>query len=967
MIPITFSEQFLLLTIDPVTGRSFPIPEQIVNLSLAGALLFEASFSDLINDDWEKLTVLNTGETGNQALDEVIRCLSITGEPVMLNQAVGLVAAHAVTLRQMIWDSMVGKGYVDKKPSGIVSNRRKEDFYQPDLARVVAIRQAIRETILNETVPEVNHLPVISLLVASGMMKQIVSTEELNQYANKIEWLANMEALGREIIRSIGALKNTDLEKGAARLIGLNFDGPKTYAGGVDAVLNALSFLYKETGMNRSRKIISRFNQVGGFECPGCAWPNPDSHRSRFEFCENGAKNVSAEATTRTITHEFFEQWSVPELLHTSGYWLEQQGRLTEPMYLDEGATHYKPISWEEAFCIVAEDLCQLDDPNEAVFYASGRTSNEAAFLYQLFARIYGTNNLPNSANLCHEPSGKALTMSLGYGKSSVSLRDFPKSDLIFLFGHNPGSNHPRMLSALQSAVRKGSKIIAVNPMPEASLMGFADPQEAGSYLGKQTRLASLYIQPCINGDMALVRGIAKALMDEDESTGKLIDYSFIEQYTSGFEDYRNLVKQTDWEEIVNGSGISREQIEEIARIYGASKNAIACWCLGITHHKNSIETLQEIINLILLKGNIGRPGAGLCPVRGHSNIQGIRTAGVGENMPVSFLEALEKQFPVRIPREPGLSVVPAIKAMNEGKVKVLISLGGNLASAVPDTCFTEKALRACRLTVMISTKLNRSHLVTGKRALILPALGRTDEITFQGTRQYTTVEDALGKIGFSQGLLSPASNTMKSEPAIVAGMAQATLGQKDGIDWMNWSHDYQSIRKIMSEIIPAYEGIDRLNSKTEGYFLKNPLKSRVFNTSTSKARFSQHPLRQEIAAPDELLLMTIRSHDQFNTSIFGLNDRYRGINQERRVVFMNQEDMAIRNIAPEQQVELISHYDQTERLLDGYYAIPYPITKGCAAAYFPETNLLTSINNLHPLCQTPAFKSVKVKIRAQK
>jgi len=892
-----FSEQFLLLSVDPVTGRAFPVSEQVINLTLAGALLFDASFSDKINDDWQHLTVLDTSETGNMALDEAIRCLLITDGPIPLHQALSLVAAHGKTLRRMVWDSMVSKGLVSKKKSKSISSAGNEDLYTPNITEVVAVHKQIRKAVLESELPEIQLPPLISLMNAGKLTRFILKPEEISGLKQKIDWLSNIESLGREIISSVKALESADLEQNAAHIIGLKHGQPKTYAGGMDAVLTSLSFLYKETGLARSRKTISHFNQVGGFECPGCAWPNPDKNRSRFEFCENGAKNVSAEACNRTINRDFFGKWPVSDLLLTSGYWLEQQGRLTEPMFIGENDTHYQPIAWEEAFSIIAKELNSLEDPNQAVFYASGRTSNEAGYLYQLFARAFGTNNLPNSANLCHEPSGKAMTISLGFGKSSVALNDFPKSDLIFLFGHNPGSNHPRMLSALQSAVRKGSKIVAVNPMPEASLMGFADPQEAASYLGKQTRLAHLYLQPRINGDMALIRGLAKILIESDKPEAPTLDHTFINAYTSGFSEYTEKVRNTSWDVIVNDSGIDKSQISELASLYQKSKNTIACWCLGITHHKNSIETIREIVNLMLLKGNIGRPGTGLCPVRGHSNIQGLRTSGVGENMPLAFLEALEEKFSIQVPRKPGMSVVPAIQSMAEGRTKVLISLGGNLASACPDTPYTEKALRSCNLTVQVSTKLNRSHLVHGKKALILPALTRSDEDSQNGKKQYVTIEDAMGKLGFSKGMLAPASPEMRSEISIIAGMARATLGKTTGIDWEGFALDYQTIRKAMSGTIPALSEIGKATPEKEGYYLYNPLKKRIFPTPEAKALFSAYPLQRVNPEPEELLMMTIRSHDQFNTSVFGLNDRYRGISNERRVLFMNRTDMEKRKI----------------------------------------------------------------------
>ncbi len=958
-----YSERLLLLAVDPVSGRLFPVPEQVFHLALAGALLFDASFNGLVNDDWKQLTVLKTEETGYPALDEALRSLQICPGPIPLEKAIGLVAARGSTLRRLVWESLQAGGLLIHRKRNIVTDKRRLELFTPDLPLIVDMHKQMREALEREEIPDVRLPALFSLMTAGGLTKYILKPEESIRFEKKISWLADMESLGREIIRSVRALASTDLDASAAALLGLEHDQPRTTAGGMEAVLNALSFLRKETGLNGSRKLISRFNQVGGFECPGCAWPNPDKHRSPFEFCENGAKNVGSGATSRLIGREFFEKWPVQDLLLTPDYWLEQQGRLTEPMILEENATHYRPISWDMAFRTIADELKSLDRPDEAVFYVSGRTSNEAAFLYQLLARAFGTNNLPNSANLCHEPSGKALMAAVGAGKSSVTLDDFPKAECLFLFGHNPGSNHPRMLSALQAAVRKGCKIVAVNPMPEASLMSFADPQEPGTYFGKQTRLAHLFLQPKINGDMALIRGIVKALLEAEEQDGNVLDSGFIGKQTAGFEAYRQLVTQTPWDRLVALSGVERRQIEEAADLYRKAKTSIACWCLGITHHRNSVETIREIINLMLLKGNIGKPGAGVCPVRGHSNIQGLRTSGAGENMPDSFLQALEKRFAFAVPRRPGMSVIPSVKAMAEGKASVLFSLGGNLAAAVPDTPFVHQALRSLRLTVMISTKLNRSHLVTGRTALILPCLSRMDEDIRDGEKQYVTIEDAMGKIGFSHGCLPPASPNLRSEASIIAGIGAAALADRQGVDWARLGSDYAAVRTAMADVIPAFKDLSGLKPSTQGYYLENPLRNRVFATGDGKAHFGTHPLEAVAPEPGELLLMTVRSHDQFNTTIFGLNDRYRGIRNERRVLFMNREDMDRRSIAPEHMVEITSRSDGRVRVLEGYYAVPYPITPGCAAAYFPETNVLTSINNV-AACGTPAYKAVSVQIK---
>jgi len=959
----SYSEQFFLLSVDPVTGKPFPVPDQVMHLTLAGALLFDASFKGMINDDWENITVLKTFETGHPAMDETLRCMQVFEQSIPLEKALELVAAHGTTLRRMVSDFLQSRKVLTRKKKELILRPWKSELFSPDMPVVAELHRKIRHAILKDELPDFQIPALVSLAVASGLIKYILNPDEASRFKERINWLAAMESLGRAIIKSVRALESSNLEEDAAKLVGLKYSEPKTIAGGMDAVLSSLGYLYKEVGIRQSRKLISSFNQVGGFECPGCAWPNPDKGRSHFEFCENGAKSVSSEATSKTITAAFFKEWSIRDLKRTPGYWLEQQGRLTSPMIRKTNEQHYKPISWGDAFNLIANELKALNHPDEAVFYASGKSSIEAAYLYQLLARTLGTNNLPSSANLCHEPSGKAIAMSLGFGKSSVILDDFPKADAIFLFGHNPGSNHPRMLKSLQSAARKGCRIVAINPLPEASLMGFADPQDPGSYMGIQTRLAHLYIQPRINGDMALVRGMVKATLEEESLHGKILDTGFIRKYCSGFEQYKQLVLHTSWESLVAASGVEKIQIIEAAGIYFTSENVIASWCLGIVHHRNATETIRELINLLLLRGNIGKPGAGVCPVRGHSNIQGIRTSGVGVNMPVSFLESLEKHFPLRIPRTAGLSVIPAIKSMAEGKIKVLISLGGNLASAVPDTSFTEQALQECRLTVMISTKLNRSHLVCGKKALILPCLSRSEEDIVHGIKQFVTIEDSMGKVSFSRGCLQPISPDLKSEVSIICGIAQATFGDHSGIEWQKFANNYQHIRSSISETIPVFSELGKHKLSMHGFYLENPLRKRIFNTPDGKARFSESLLDMVLPEANEFLLMTIRSHDQFNTSVFGLNDRYRGVSNERRVLFMNRSDMEERNIIAEQQVTVQSHYDEKLRQLEGYYVIPYPISKGCVAAYFPEANWLLSINNMVSESETPAYKSVKVRV----
>ncbi len=958
----SYAESIVLLSFDPLTGHPFPLPDQVGDLTLAGAILFDASFDGLINDDWKQLTVIHGAAAGRGLTGKALRCLKHVTRPVPLRQALMLVASHAETLRSVLMDEMASKGYLVRKRKRFQAVSASPVFV-PGTDYVLNIREIIRKTVLGDELPEIHVPALISLVMASGLVNYLFSNLEIEQHQGRIRWLSGMESLGREMVRAVHALEKTDLEKGAAKLIGMTHGEPMSFAGGMDAVLSSLNFLYGETGIRKGRKLISGINQPGGFICPGCAWPNPDHSRSRFEFCENGVKNVCAEATNKALTTGFFNRWSLHDLGRATDHWLENAGRITLPLLKEEGETHFRPVTWDQAFGIVALEMKSLDHPDQAVFYASGRTSIEAAFLYQLLARFFGTNNLPNSANLCHEPSGYAMVRSLGIGKSPVRINDMESADAIFIFGHNPGSNHPRMLKTLQSAVRNGCRIIAVNPMPEAGLLGFSNPQDPGSYLGRQTNLAAMHLTPRINGDMALVRGIAKAVIEMDKEGRQCLDRDFISKYTTGFDDYVQVVTNTPWDSLVSGSGVEKKQMVRAAEIYAGSARVIASWCLGITHHINSVETIQEIINLLLLRGNIGRPGTGPLPVRGHSNIQGIRTAGIGEKMPDSFLDGLERTFHFKVPRQHGLGSVSAIKAMAEGRVRVLFSLGGNLAKALPDTLFTEKALAGCSLAVMIATKLNRTHLVAGRKALVLPCLGRTDEEVLAGIKQYHTTEDAMGTLSRSAGCLNPAGRDMRSEVQIISGMAVQMLGAHTGIDWLGLAADLDRLRSLIAQSVPDLKPIVKMKPGKPGVPLYNPLRERIFSTHDRKAKFVSHPLQWVGTEGHELLLMTIRSHDQFNTSVFGLNDRYRGIRNERRVLFMNPEDMEKRQLTRGQLVEIRAARNGPDRRLHGWHVVPYPVTKGCCAAYFPETNLLASIDDVAEKTGTPAYKSIVVKV----
>jgi molybdopterin-dependent oxidoreductase alpha subunit len=740
-------------------------------------------------------------------------------------------------------------------------------------------------------------------------------------------------------------------------------------AGGLASALTAVRFAAREMGVVRGARTLLQVNQPDGIDCPGCAWPEPDSGRSHFEFCEEGAKHVADEATTKRVTPEFFAKWSVKELADQSDFWLNQQGRLTHPMILREGAQHYEPIDWMDAFALIANELNALASPDEAIFYTSGRTSNEAAFLYQLFVRQFGTNNLPDCSNMCHESSGTGMKETLGFGKGTVTLEDFTLCDAIFVIGQNPGTNHPRMLSTLLAAKRRGCRIVHINPLPEAGLTRFKHPQEVWTWLGSGTKLADLFLQVRINGDVALLKGIMKEVINaEERQAGQVLDHDFIKQYTTGFEEFREALRQVQLDDIVEQSGITKAQIEEVARVFLESERVIFCWAMGLTQHKNAVGNIQEIVNLMLLRGQMGKPGAGLCPVRGHSNVQGDRTMGIWEQPNEEFLDKLGVEFNFEPPRRHGLDTVHAIQAMHDASAKVFFALGGNFLSATPDTEFTAEALRRCRLTAHVSTKLNRAHLITGQKALILPCLGRT-EIDQQATGlQFMTTENSMAVVEEWRGRLEPASKHLLSEPAIVAGLANATLGSRPdraGIDWDALIGDYDRIREHIEHVIPDFDDYNARVRQPGGFYLPNPIRDRKFITPDGKAHFTVHPLPEINLQPDQFLMMTMRSHDQFNTTIYGLDDRYRGIHNGRRVVFLNPEDIRSSELKDGQLVDLISHFDGEERIARQFTVVLYSIPRRCAATYFPEANVLVPLRHFADKSHTPASKSVVISIRA--
>jgi molybdopterin-dependent oxidoreductase alpha subunit len=739
----------------------------------------------------------------------------------------------------------------------------------------------------------------------------------------------------------------------------LEIEAPERTAAGLPAVAYAAKLALAQMGPLRTAKTLRRLNQPQGFDCPGCAWPEP-GHPHIAEFCENGAKAVAEEATKARCTPEFFARHSVAELAAQPDFWLGRQGRLTEPMLLDAGATHYRPIGWDAALDLVAEELHALHSPDEAVFYTSGRTSNEAAFLYQLLVRTFGTNNLPDCSNMCHESSGSALTETIGIGKGSVTLDDVHAADLILVVGQNPGTNHPRMLSALEEAKRGGAKIVAVNPLPEAGLLRFKNPQAPRGIVGRGTALADHFLQIRVNGDLALFKAMNKSLLERNA-----LDHAFLEEYTEGFEAWAAEIAGLDGELVAEATGLGAAEIEAVVDLAAVSQRTVVCWAMGLTQHKNSVATIREIVNFLLLRGNIGREGAGLCPVRGHSNVQGDRTMGIYEKPAPAFLDALGAEFSFTPPAEHGFDVVDAIRAMRAGRTHVFFALGGNFLAAAPDTHATAEGLRAQRLTVQISTKLNRSHLVTGRRALILPTLGRTDLDLQAGGEQRVSVEDSMGVVHASSGTLTPPSDRLLSEVAIVARLgARLRTAAARRIPWATFAGDYRLIRAAIARTIGGFEEFETRLDHDGGFALPHPPRDeRRFTTPSGRARLTANALEVVRTSPGRLLLQSIRSHDQYNTTIYGLNDRYRGIKSGRRVVLINPDDLAALGLADGQTVDLVSEWRDEERRAERFRIVAYPTARGCAAAYYPETNPLVPLDSTADVSNTPTSKSVVIRL----
>ncbi|WP_342243385.1 FdhF/YdeP family oxidoreductase [Pseudomonas sp. OTU5201] len=754
----------------------------------------------------------------------------------------------------------------------------------------------------------------------------------------------------------------------------------KGAAAGWGALKSVTRFWLDSKQPFKNLRALLKTNQSGGFDCPGCAWGDSPED-GRIKFCENGAKAVNWEATKRRVDAAFFARYSVSQLREQSDYWLEYQGRLTQPMRYDRQTDHYVPVSWEHAFALVARHLRNLESPHQAEFYTSGRASNEAAYLYQLFVRAFGTNNFPDCSNMCHEASGVALGQSVGVGKGSVTFHDFEHADAIFVLGQNPGTNHPRMLEPLREAVKRGAQVVCFNPLKERGLERFQHPQHALEMLSNGSRpLNTAFFRPALGGDMAAIRGIAKFLLQwerEAQANGEapVFDHAFITEHTDGVDAYLSELDATPWTQIEQQSGLTLDEIEMAARIYRDAGSVIICWAMGITQHRHSVATIQEIVNLQLLRGNVGRPGAGLCPVRGHSNVQGDRTMGINDRPPAALLDALEKRFGFQVPRDNGHNTVEAINAMLDGHAKVFIGLGGNFAQATPDSPRTHAALQKCDLTVQISTKLNRSHLTVGQEALILPCLGRTDIDRQAEGPQAVTVEDSFSMIHASYGQLEPSSREMRSEPAIIAGIAKATLGNHP-VDWDALVAHYDRIRELIADTIPGFEDFNRRVQHPGGFYLGNTANARQWSTQNGRANFRAAPLpadllHEKVRSTGEkphLILQTLRSHDQYNTTIYGLDDRYRGVRGQREVVFANEADIRRLGFEPGQKVDMVTLWDDgVERRVSGFSLLAFDIPTGQAAAYYPETNPLVPLESYGEGSYTPTSKFVAIRLEASR
>ncbi|WP_213279378.1 FdhF/YdeP family oxidoreductase [Chryseobacterium indologenes] len=752
------------------------------------------------------------------------------------------------------------------------------------------------------------------------------------------------------------------------KLLDLKLKPPKLWAAGVPAVIHSLDQLVLNASVLRGGRALFSMNQFDGFDCPSCAWPDPDDERSKLgEYCENGAKALAEEATSKTIGAEFFRDNSVYDLAKLTDFEISQLGRIAEPMYLPKGGTHYQPISWDDAFAKISEKLNALDSPNEAIFYTSGRTSNEATWVYQLFAREFGTNNFPDCSNMCHETSGYALSRSIGIGKGTVKLEDFYDTDLIMIIGQNPGTNSPRMLSALTKGKKNGAKIMAINPLPEAGLKGFKNPQEVRALLNKPYELSDLYLPVRINGDMALLKALQILVLEEEtKNPGKVLDQDFIINKTAGFNELVEELKRYDLNFLSEECGISVEDLRDAAQMIASKKRIIICWGMGITQQHNGVEMIYNIVNLLLMKGSIGIQGGGACPVRGHSNVQGNRTLLINHHPTTEQLDRLEEYYGFKVPREGGYDVVNALKAMHQEKVKFMFCMGGNFLSAAPDTTFTAEAMRKLEMSVIVSVKLNRGHLIHGKEALILPVISRSEKDMINGELQHVSTENSMGVVEWSRGVLDPISKHLINETHVACRMAKAVLGERSVVDWDQFINSYDAVRNDIEQCIPGFENYNERVVQKGGFYLPNGPRDGIFNSEfyPGKAAFNITAVPDNSLADDEYLMGTTRTHDQFNTVVYGLNDRYRGIFNERRIVMMNEKDIEKAGLKEGDHVDLFNYDDGIERIAPLFIVVKYPIPQKSTMTYFPETNVLVSINNVVNGANMPASKYVRIKIR---
>ncbi|HAF78482.1 MAG TPA: hypothetical protein DCG42_14300, partial [Maribacter sp.] len=746
--------------------------------------------------------------------------------------------------------------------------------------------------------------------------------------------------------------------RGSEEFLDIEVKEPVTHAAGYLGVREALKHTFKEMGVLRSMRTLLSMNQKDGFDCPSCAWPDPEHPSPVAEYCENGAKALGDEATTQHIGADFFKKNSVEELSRLTDYELNKFGRLIEPMVLRPGNVHYEPISWQAAFDLIAAELKKLDNPDEAIFYTSGRSSNEAAFLYGMFARALGTNNLPDCSNMCHESSGVALGETLGIGKGSTTLEDLYEAEVILIAGQNPGTNHPRMLSALEKCKQNGGKVISINPLEESGLVNFKNPQHLGGWIGGGEDMADIHLAVNINQDIPLVKLILKKLVALEEKGNTVFDHAFIEKYTDGYESLISDLKNYNAEDLLAQTGVSEEKINDTVALLANKSKIIVCWAMGLTQHKNGVENIREFINLLLLKGAIGKPNAGTCPVRGHSNVQGDRSVGIQHFVDSAMNARIKEHLGFTPPEHEGVDVVGSLKAMYEGNAKVFMCLGGNFLMAASDTEYTAKGIQNCDLTVQISTKLNRTHLITGKTALILPTIGRSEKDMKNGKPRHFTVENSMGRVKRSKGILKPASEAIMSEPEIIANLGHTLFGEEHPMNWKSLGEDYELIRKRIDQVAKGFNDTEE-RSKGAGYYLPNNVRELDFSMlPNGKAQFTINKLPEHTLEKDEYMLMTIRSHDQFNTTIYGLDDRYRGVYNARRVVFMNIDDMKAIGVNKLDIVDITSTYDGIVRTAHNFKIVPYNIPSGNLASYFPETNVLVPYNHFADKSKTPISKS---------